>query len=240
MSGPDNQEVARACIFLFEKWTREEKIPKEDFPNLATADFLAWVRERQPNPFEVMAQMQGECSTASIEFLYQVAQDPTGPARIMSMWPFMIMSARGNEHKIRSFQFLTVLTYEDDVVAPLSIFAHKDVIEGEIDDAAVISFMQDKVPNHTQRIMQEGLDSIHETYAPDKLPPIEATLNEIVEFLDAHATRHLLPEQVEKMKTTLTFLVSMFPQEVPEDMKRQLKEIGQKQADSESGWDVPG
>jgi hypothetical protein len=32
----------------------------------------------------------------------------------------------------------------------------------------------------------------------------------------------------------------MFPQEVPEDMKRQLKEIGQKQADSESGWDVPG
>lgn len=241
----NQNEVAEAAVYLFRKWTQEIGLSDKEQTNAKPADFLAWVRDRMPplNPFEIIAGMEGKCNVNAVELLFQVANDPNGPMRIMSMWPYMIMINRTNKHKLRSFQFLTVLTYEDDVVAPLSIFAHQDVVEGPIDDGAVITFMTAKVPEQTARITNEGLDSIHDTYAKENLGPIEDTLTQISEFMKGVRKSLPTPDSEawdwDRVEKTLTFLASMFPKEVPPEMKQQLKKMGEAQAKQEGGWDVP-
>jgi hypothetical protein len=237
----DQNEVADAAVYLFNRWTRETKIEPDQFPELQPADFLSWLTTHMPpiTPFEVVANVEGKCSVEAVELIFQVANDPQGPQKIMGMWPFMIMSGRGNKHKVVSFQFLTVLTYEDDVVVPLSIFAHQDVIEGEIDDGAVVSFMTAKVPNITGRIMQDGLDKLHDSHNAENFGPIEDTLKEIHQFIQIHG-RSFGPLKLKKIEDTLVFLTSMFPKEVPESTKQELREIGRRNEASEGGWEVPG
>ena len=94
--GIDPEDVSTVSKHLFKLYAKAKEIPPDDYPSLSPVPFLGWLKEAHLPVLELAAEL--EVSVAACEHMVNLANDPSGPNRLIQMWPYLTLSLRPMRH----------------------------------------------------------------------------------------------------------------------------------------------
>jgi len=245
MSQLKPNDVAKVARYLFKRYTEDNGVPPDNHPDVTPYDFLSWLHgyQNQVNP-GTMAEGLG-VDTAAVVYMLGMANEPTGPNKLIAMWPYVILSQRVTKNPLLSMQLFLVLTWEDRTVAPLSIFLHRDVTEGPLNDAAVCSTVTTHSQSLLREVMERGLDHVHDSRQGNGLFGSSRIVQLIQGLVNGTVDRAAVPDSdMVAANQLLHFMAQMFIDHVPQEAAEELraKARGGQQADGEprGGFDTGG
>lgn len=245
------EEVAEVGKWLFRRFVKENSIPDDQRRYADITNFLQWMGNTTLSRYDVAAETR--CSMEAVEFIMDLPHSPTGPNQLIAMWPYLTLSHRTMKTPLRSMQILMVLTWDDGVTVPLSVFAHKDTTDGELNDAAVSHLIMTRTQILSDKIVEKSLDDMHDENEGNQTRDAYRTIQLIVECLQT-ASKDITEEEISRINLLLNFMASMFPETIPEALMQRLRantgpdgtardnEVPStlEELSGEGGWDDPG
>jgi hypothetical protein len=229
----DPDEVSAVSKHLFKLFAQAKNIPPDDYPSLSPAPFLAWLREDATlTEFNLAAELG--VSVEACAHMLNLAVDPSGANRLIAMWPYITLAMRPMRNELRSMQLFLVLAWTDGTVCPLSIFLHKDIVDGELNDASVCSTVTSNSGNLVAEVLDKGLDAIHDDRQTNGLFGAERIIQLTQDLANGKTTRDKVPDSdMAAVNQLLLFVASMFPADIPQELKDQVA----AQRAAQRGWD---
>jgi hypothetical protein len=228
--------VARAAQLIFNSFLGHNEIPVADAHKVHPVAFLRWLSTHHylVDDSEIAEQLGG--GQAEVEFVKNLANVEGGANRLVALWPYLILSGRPNNHKLRSFQLMMLLVYDDDVVAPLSMYAHRDAVVGELDDAGIVHILTTRPAELANQVTERGLDGLHDQNEPVGIRATDGVLSLLREMV-AHTAMQVGPRQMLEVQKLLDLLSIMFPGDAPDAIKQAAQQQRQQPQAPQSGWE---
>lgn len=233
----DPEEVSTVAKHLFGLFAKENQIAPDDYPSLSPVPFLEWLKGTSLTELEVAAQL-GVAQEAA-RYVMSMAFDPTGPNRLIPMWPYITLAMRPMRHELKSMQLFLVLTWVDGTVCPLSIYLHKDILEdGVLNDASVCSTVTSHSHNLTSEVLDKGLDAIHDDRQINGLFGAERIVQLAQDLVNGVVDRKVVPDSdMAAVNQLMLFMATMFPNRIPQELLDQIAARKAAQVQTEKASD---
>lgn len=201
------EEVSQALQYLFQRYLRDKQIPPDDVPDLQPAEFLAWLRTVTISEYELSLKLG--IAEHACRFAIGLAHDPSGPNKLIALWPYMILASRTVKQPVKSMNLLMMLNWVDGAVYWQMICMHRDLMEkGQINDASVCSTIIQNAQNLLPDVMQRGLDTLHQEAAEQMRAAGPETVQLLKDMVQGKTTIHEVSDEEKAQVSTLLAMLS--------------------------------
>ena len=237
-----SEQLLKLCHWLFDRFCEDAKIPDARRPAVNPLAFVNWFAESNTNdggykydPAQLADQLQIE--PAVVQFLQDMLHTPGGVNQMMSVWPYMILAKRECRHPLLSINLLMILTWQDGVCFPLSIYSHRQTNSTPIQDAEVVQLLTTRPAQLSNQVLQHGLDGLHNDHR-HMVGVGDSGVIDMIEAMLQNSPVKLEKEMFNKVNAMLGLMRTLFPGEVPEEIRQKMAAARQvAEGGTAGGWE---
>lgn len=225
--------------FMFDAFCEEKHIPEEDRPGMSPKYFIQWLPEfcDRYTPETLHDAIPVPVSYTAAEYMMSIPHLRNGISAIVAMWPFFTLARRPHQNKVRSLNILSIVQFEDGVIVPINMLAHKDVVDEELDDARVCHLIVTRTSDIASQIALSGLDSLHDRHAFNYKGMADKDTVDRLRVLIGQAPDYAVSEYERgKLHKLVAFIEQLFPQDIPKPIQEKIEAAAQPPA---SGFNQP-